>query len=358
MHSKDFHPETALNEYIIQVKERAALTPSDEQELRTHLMDASEDLLKCGLNAEEAFIISVKRMGNAEQVGSEYRKVNAGFVTDKIWAYMLLGFSLITSAIWLYTTVSGNLSLYLIRHFMQEPARIHAIIIVFNLVVCAIIWSVLYWGNLFSAWVQHIIQSRPWFIASLLTAGVAIVIFIEPFVRSVNKEILHPQYYLRDYRSILNSNFVELSFYLILISAAMVVLLSVFTISNAGRLSLKSIFERPSYIFLLLFGFAVEMIAAMSRVTGVHNLIIGALLFAIIYAVAAFAVSYYNNSKVSVYLLVFALFGLVAETWSGILADISRGGTFYTAYYVPALIIGVLAGWGTGIKARRRAVFI
>src|SRR5690606_27340866 len=104
MHPKDFHLEAALNEYIIQVKQRSPLTPSDEEELRTHLLDASEDLMKRGLDREEAFIISVKRMGDAGQVGSEYRKVNAGFVTDKIWAYMLLGFTLITSVIWLYVT--------------------------------------------------------------------------------------------------------------------------------------------------------------------------------------------------------------------------------------------------------------
>lgn len=348
MQSKDFRFEDSLNTYINQVKQTTPLSQSDEKELRAHLYDASADLQKCGLNIEEAFIIASKRLGRADQVGEEYRKVNVGLVTDNIWAYMLVGFSFIASLLWLYRIVGGNLQLYMVRHFTDEPFWIHIVLGSFNLLVCVAMWSVLLWGKAFSARIQQVIQQQPGMVALIMVMMVGGVVALEPILRRYNPELLNPQRYIKAYpRAIANSIFVEFSWYLTLVSAAMVILLSVFSISTTSRLSIRNLFRTHSYPFLFIFGLLIELMAATTRMFQSIHILFTAVLFALVYATGSYLISYYNRSRTFLYIAIFLSFGLICETWRGILGDLSRG-SFYTFYYVVALLVGVLSGWVLG----------
>lgn len=353
MSSKNFQLQDAVDNYIDLVNKDTSLAPSDEQELRAHLVDTTEALQKTGLTNEEAFFIAVKRTGRAELIGEEYKKVNNSFQPGNIWAYMLLGFGIITTVLWLYYMLSGYLALYLTQHFSSTSSEIPAIIIVFNLLICVAIWSVLKWGASFSTWVHRIIQKKPWLTILIVFIVPACIFTLGLFPGNRSLNFLHPEVYFSNYYSlIVRNNFASVSYYLIVVSAAMIVLLSVFTIGYSGKVSFRSLFEKPSVIFLLLFGFSTEMLAAMCRVISEH-IFFCALLFGIVYAVGTFLVSYYNSSKRFSYLATFSLFGLIAETWGGISADIARGGTIFTVYFVTALIAGVLIGSFAGIKVKQ-----
>jgi hypothetical protein len=348
MSSKNFQLEHALDNYIDLVNKDASLTPSDEQELRTHVIDATEELQKTGLTNEEAFFIAAKRTGRAEIIAEEYKKVNNSFQPGNIWAYMLLGFSIITTVLWVYDMASQLLGTYLKQHFSSRSPEMPAIIIIFNLLICTGIWSVLKWGASFSTWVHRIIQKKPWFTILIVSIVPACVFILRLPLSQRNGSInfLYPDLYYA-----LSNNLVALSYYFVLMSAGMIVLLSVFSIAHPGKVSFKSLFEKPSVIFLLLYGCSTEMLAAMCRVISEH-VFFSALLFGIVYAVGTFLVCYYNSSKRFFYVATFSLFGLIAETWGGISADIDRGGTIFTVYFVTALIAGVLIGSFAGIKVK------
>ena len=59
---------------------------ADVLELESHLLDQIDDLVKSGLSEEEAFIISVKRLGNVNTISEEYSKIN----TENLWKHLLL----------------------------------------------------------------------------------------------------------------------------------------------------------------------------------------------------------------------------------------------------------------------------
>ena len=54
--------------------------------LESHLRDQIDDLTGRGLSEEEAFLISVKRLGSVNLISEEYSKVN----TESLWKHLLL----------------------------------------------------------------------------------------------------------------------------------------------------------------------------------------------------------------------------------------------------------------------------
>ena len=64
--------------------------------------------------------------------------------------------------------------------------------------------------------------------------------------------------------------------------------------------------------------------------------------------------AFYNKQHQWRYLLIFAAIGFILETSVGIDADLSRGGTYYTAGFVTALILGVIGGKFLGNTIRNK----
>ena len=62
------------------------LKDTDILELENHLRDEMEDLIKNGLTEDEAFLISVKRLGNVNLISQEYSKVSS----ENLWKHLLL----------------------------------------------------------------------------------------------------------------------------------------------------------------------------------------------------------------------------------------------------------------------------
>ncbi len=59
---------------------------TDILELENHLRDEIDDLIKTGLTLDEAFLISVKRLGNVNKISQEYSKINS----ENLWKHLLL----------------------------------------------------------------------------------------------------------------------------------------------------------------------------------------------------------------------------------------------------------------------------
>jgi len=313
--------------YIQAIRQKGGLGDSDAAELESHLADAVEDLRNSGLSEEEAFLVATRRLGQTDELSLEYQKVNPVLVTERIWAYMLLGFSLLTSLQWLYAGGSQLVMQYAAHH----PGQLF-LCIAFNLLVCAFVWSVLIWGRRFSAWLQRTTERRPW-LTILLSLGPVAIMFRGPMVRVPGSS----------YEILYANGFFLFTHYLGIVSMAVVLLLSVFSISFPGRLTFRGLFSRLTAPYIVLFGFVIEIVAAMTRVWG--DIPTASVLFGCVYATGAFCVACYpGRGQLLRALLLYALSGLVAETWAGTLADQARGHTHYTVYFVLAIVVGTVMG--------------
>ncbi len=76
-----FELESNIREWSDNLRLRGNLKETDILELENHLRDEIEDFLKAGLSEDEAFLISVKRLGSVDKLSMEYSKVN----TEKLW---------------------------------------------------------------------------------------------------------------------------------------------------------------------------------------------------------------------------------------------------------------------------------
>jgi hypothetical protein len=76
-----FELESNIRAWSDNLRLRGNLKETDIMELESHLRDEIEDFLKAGLSEDEAFLISVKRLGSIDKLSMEYSKVN----TEKLW---------------------------------------------------------------------------------------------------------------------------------------------------------------------------------------------------------------------------------------------------------------------------------
>ena len=150
-----------------------------------------------------------------------------------------------------------------------------------------------------------------------------------------------------------DSSFAEFSFYLAIMSMIAGVLSLVFSINRTENLSLKTLFERPSALFLLLLGVLTELFAASTRAIRIESILGSALVFGLVYLSVSFLISVYNKkSSINKYLLIAMFFGLFMEITVGIDADKSRSDTYYTVYFVSAMLFGIGLGRYLGIRLR------
>lgn len=73
----------AWSDYL---REKGQLKEADLTEMEEHLRDEIEDLKKAGLSEEEAFLISVKRFGNINQISGEFSKLS----TESFWKQLVV----------------------------------------------------------------------------------------------------------------------------------------------------------------------------------------------------------------------------------------------------------------------------
>lgn len=81
-----FDLELNIRSWSDHLRKRGNLKESDIVELENHLRDETDDLIKTGLAPDEAFLISVKRLGDANIISNEYSKIN----TENMWKYLLM----------------------------------------------------------------------------------------------------------------------------------------------------------------------------------------------------------------------------------------------------------------------------
>lgn len=81
-----FELEAEIRKWRDQIRGTGGVSSADLEELETHLRDSVNELFGCGLNGEEAFLISVRRLGNVTAVGDEFAKVTS----ENLWRQMVL----------------------------------------------------------------------------------------------------------------------------------------------------------------------------------------------------------------------------------------------------------------------------
>lgn len=81
-----FDLESQIRKWRAHVQSTGSLGAQDVEELESHLRDSVDELAARGVSAEEAFIVSIRRMGDAEALDHEFAKVSA----ESVWRQLLV----------------------------------------------------------------------------------------------------------------------------------------------------------------------------------------------------------------------------------------------------------------------------
>ena len=81
-----FELESQIRKWRGHLRSSGALGAEELEELESHLRDSVDDLTARGVTAEEAFLLSVRRMGDTEALSDEFAKVS----TESLWRQLLV----------------------------------------------------------------------------------------------------------------------------------------------------------------------------------------------------------------------------------------------------------------------------
>ena len=81
-----FDLESQIQKWRRHVQSTGSLGAQDVEELESHLRDSIDELTGRGVSVEEAFIVSIRRMGDAEALDHEFAKVS----TESVWRHLLV----------------------------------------------------------------------------------------------------------------------------------------------------------------------------------------------------------------------------------------------------------------------------
>lgn len=356
METRNFNLDEAVKTHVQKLQDRGSITAADAVELSGHLYDATEELSKQQLTLEEAFIISAKRLGSNEVLHAEYSKVNPSLNVNKVWAYIILGFNLLYTLPSITYILLVAISNWALRTYAASVTTT-LIVSTLNIMVCLAIIYAAKQKQAIARFVENCVENKV--MRTILWSFLPL--FITMAYKFFYPRIVAPRsaaIFLNDFKSA----WVEFSYCMIFITFSLAALSLIVSISKFEKLTAKNIFQKPTPAFLLFFGLIVECMAAATRLIRLPrelypeaDIIFGSLLFAMVYFIPALLIARYNNQHQWKYLLLFSAFGLVLETSVGINADLSRGGTYYTAFFVSALILGVAAGkyLGNNIKHKQ-----
>ena len=351
MEPSTFNLKQSVDSYINSIKNQGSITSSDAVELSAHLYDATDSLTKSGLSEEEAFIIACKRLGNEEVLTEEYSKVNPYVKMNKIWAYLIIGFNLFYSLPSLFLLCVSIIYLTVYRIY-DSSTESTLIVTIFHLLVMALVFYIVGKKNEISQFIEKQVQYNtlrivclsfiPFLLPQLLTLIPALRI-----TKMLNLALTYP---IREF----SSDLAEFSYYLAILSMIGGAVSLIFSINKTENLTLKTLFEKPSTIFLIVFGVVLELFAASTRSIGTEAIWAAALIFALVYFSASFLIAFYNaNSRVNRYLIIAMFFGVAMELIAGIQADLVHS-RLNTPYFVSFMLIGIALGKVAGLKSARR----
>ncbi len=81
-----FDLESQIRKWRRHVQSAGSLGAQDVEELESHLRDSIDELTGRGVSVEEALIVSIRRMGDAEELNHEFTKVS----TESVWRQLLV----------------------------------------------------------------------------------------------------------------------------------------------------------------------------------------------------------------------------------------------------------------------------
>jgi hypothetical protein len=81
-----FDLESQIRKWRRHVQSAGSLDAQHVEELESHLRDSIDELTERGVSVEEAFIVSIHRMGDAEELNHEFAKVS----TESVWRQLLV----------------------------------------------------------------------------------------------------------------------------------------------------------------------------------------------------------------------------------------------------------------------------
>jgi hypothetical protein len=264
METRPFDLQSEIKNYFNKLHVKANLTQNDEIELESHIHDGVDSLEKKGLSAEEAFIITIKRMGKIDVLTEEYNKVNPFFVSEKIRTSLITRLGLILSLGTIFLFIYQLISMYRKAYLAQSTIDTFIRSLLY-LGLCISVLIAFKWGKSFSVFLQKNIDSKPFLTAFIL--------FLIPLLNFVSQPLLirffdkrgHEENFNYKLYAISDIQFINLSFYLLIMSILFLTLVSFGSATRNKKLYGKRQRFDLAIVFFILFSVLVSMAAVMIR---------------------------------------------------------------------------------------------
>ncbi len=351
MATSNFELQPAIENWLAAMQHKGGITPDDLNELKSHLLESTDDLHAKGLSIEEAFIISMHRLGNESQLADEFKKVNGNTLIRSEWVLMILGvllFLLIRSCWFALNSLTFSLGAY--GYISSETS----ILLEFlkSGILLLIIYKIMNSQSIIKFLMKYFYKN-PVNFSFLFVSIASISIYAFYLLKSWLSFWLsrgHPAVF--DYGDgLLVYSFwvVPIGFYILLFYKL------IREASSNRRFKIGFVINTANFLFFFLFGIGWEFLAAITRLVGYgRSMWLEVSVFGFVFFIGSYLIVRYVVKKTLIKLFVFCSFAAVVELTGGFLNPLLTMGTPLSVFAY-SLIAGIGAGYFLGRLFRRRS---
>lgn len=355
--AEQFKLEAAVDDYLQLLQEQGNYTSEDILELKNHLTDNVSELKEKSLATDEAFIIAKKRLGKANELSIEYKKVNGSKFYNRELFIIAFSISAYLLFYWFFTFVTGFIQQFAVfenKNLSVWGTINYVFVIIFTIVVVHLVFN----SKKYIHSVEKLFIKSPTNFSITIITSIALMyalnlrvgrmFFKSDFFSSEEIQVRYSAFEIdHTLRAYIYSGLAGIWIVCILIA-----LMKSYKKINF----LETIINDSAYAPLFFVGFFWNCVAASTRM--LHNFFISSYAFAIIWLIGILVFNIHLRRNILARNMVFISFGFLLELGAGIWMNPSlKAGAPVSVYFI-ALVIGSIAGFAIAyfIKCTRIAV--
>lgn len=343
MATTNFQLQTAIDNFIERLNSKGGFTSDDLNELKSHLADSVLDLQLKGFSQEESFLVASCRIGNENELSTEFQKVN-GTITGRPQLFFIITGMLMFFLLYQVWGLFRSLSQYIALKIESNAEGSFFISLFFSFLLIGGYFFILKSARSIALLERRFFRKQDNF-SVIYVAGALVLTILIMYLESILARDNYTLLRSRQWNHIItDGSYNEVSFWIVPVGFLLITIFFLFKRENE-KFSLRKLLNNTGLIFFISTGVIWETIAAYSRfiTRGMVDMLVVALIYAIVFSIGIFVLASYIDHKPLRKIIAFSAFAIIIEFGGGFVNPLLSMGGLLSVFFYCLVGIGAIA---------------
>jgi hypothetical protein len=342
MATSNFQLQSAIDGFIERLNSKGGFTSEDLNELKAHLADSVSELRLKGFSPEESFLVASCRIGNENELSTEYQKVN-GTINVRPQLFFLITGMLLFFLLFQIWGLFRSLSQFIALSIDSNYEGSFFISLFFSFLLIGGYFLILNSAKPIASMEKKFFRKQDNF-SVIYVAGALLltllIIYLDGILALNNYSLFKSRH---KGQIIFDDPYSKVSIWIVPVGFLLLTIFFLFKRENE-KFSFGKLANSTGLIFFMSTGIIWEIIAALTRfITGGMNMLSGALIYAIVFSIGIFVLAKYIDQKPLKKIIAFSAFAIIIEFTAVFLNPLLSMGAILSVFFYFLIGIGAIA---------------